>query len=179
MRSGLIPLFMRKFIFARALKRKEMHFEFERTSLERRQNKTREWRGGTRRDPQLTSRLRPLLPPRGFVGPEGPLVRTFAKLSAELSLAIPPFLQASSAVRVFKGRTKATGNCCRLFRRYGRFYICPSLDRSSLLPPPPLSTFSLLRSHMPLFFFSFYLSFSSSTIDDFTSRYLPRRQEFR
>lgn len=44
-----------------------MHFESERTSLGRRQNKTREWRGGTRRDPQLTSRLRPLplpsLPP--------------------------------------------------------------------------------------------------------------------
>jgi len=33
MRSDLIPLFMRKFIFARALKRKEMHFESERTRL--------------------------------------------------------------------------------------------------------------------------------------------------
>lgn len=41
--------------------------------------------------PQLTSRLGPpLLPPWGFVGPEGPLVRTFAKLSAEPSLAVPP-----------------------------------------------------------------------------------------
>lgn len=45
-----------------------------------------------------------------------------------------PFLRASSAVRVFKGRTKATGNCCRLFRRYGWFYICPSRP----IPPSPL-----------------------------------------
>lgn len=29
-------------------------------------------------------------------------------------------LSASPVARVFKGRTKATGNCSRLFRRYGR-----------------------------------------------------------
>lgn len=75
------------------------------------------------------------LPPfvRGFVGPEGPLVRTFAKLSAESSRRTPFLPAASSAVRVFKGRTKATGNCCRLFRRYGRFYIWPSLLRRPTL----------------------------------------------
>lgn len=160
-----------------------MHFESERTSLERRQNKTREWRGGTRRDPQLTSRLRPLLlPPPLFSFRSGDLLvqKDHSYVHSRNSLPSPlspyhPFLRASSAVRVFKGRTKATGNCCRLFRRYGWYYICPSRP---VPPPPPYPLHLFLpRSRMPLFFFSFYLS-SSSTIDDFTSRYLPRRQEF-
>lgn len=51
--------------------------------------------------------------------------------------------------------------------------ISVPLDRSPSLP----LFFSLCPVHVCLFFFSFYLS-SSSTIDDFTSRYLPRRQEF-
>lgn len=157
MRSGLIPLFMRKFIFAECLsvRRCISNPNEHRSKGGKIKHANREEvERGTRRDPQLTSRLGSLLPPRGFVGPEGPLVRTFAKLSLPSSLSpYHPFLRASSAVRVFKGRTKATGNCCRLFRRYGRFYICPSLDRP-LLPHRSLPTLSLLRSRMPLFFFS-------------------------
>lgn len=65
------------------------------TSLERRQNKAREQRGRSRKDPQLTSRLCSLLSFRGFVGPEGPLVRTFAKLYRALSRHIPPLLPTS------------------------------------------------------------------------------------
>lgn len=67
----------------------------------------------------LSTPAPPLAP--GFVGPEGPLVRTFAKLSTDFS-SLPFFsaLLASPVARVFKGRTKATGNCSRLFRRYGR-----------------------------------------------------------
>lgn len=151
-----------------------MHFESERTSLERRQNKTREWRGGTRKDPQLTSRLRPPIfrPGDLLVQKDHSYVHSRNSLPSPLS-AYHPFLRASSAVRVFKGRTKATGNCCRLFRRYGRFYICPSLDRSSLSLPFLCSVLICLS------FFSLYLSSSFSTIDNFTSRYLPRRQEFR
>lgn len=92
--------------------------------------------------------LRPPLPLWGFVGPEGPLVRTFAKLSLPSPLSpYHPFLRASSAVRVFKGRTKATGNCCRLFRRYGWFYICPSRP----IPLSPSLFLSLPRSRMSLF----------------------------
>lgn len=156
-----------------------MHFESERTSLERRQNKTREWRGGTRRDPQLTSRLRPppaplLLPLWGFVGPEGPLVRTFAKLCQALSHRTTPSYGHHPQFAFLKGAQKppeiAAGSS-----DVTAGSISVPLDRSPLSPLP--HHLFLPRSRMPLFFFSFYLS-SSSTIDDFTSRYLPRRQEF-
>lgn len=60
--------------------------------------------------------------------------------------------------------------------------ISVPLDRSTL-PPPPLSPSSLLflRSVRVCLSFSsrfFFIYLPSSTIDDFTSRYLPRRQEF-
>lgn len=177
MRSGLIPLFMRKFIFAERLSVRRCISNLNEHRSERRQNKTREWRGGTRRDPQLTSRLRPPSPP-----PPSPLspsalgicwsrrtTRTYIRET--LSLPSPlspyhPFLRASSAVRVFKGRTKATGNCCRLFRRYGWFYICPS--RPILPSPSPSLSLSLFlySVHVCLSFSSLfiYLPLLPSTI---------------
>lgn len=87
--------------------------------------------GGARKDPQLTSRLRSLLSLGDLlVQKDHSYVHSRDSLRrAPLSLCPPRRVPASSAVRVFKGRTKATGNCCRLFRRYGRFYICPCLLR--------------------------------------------------
>lgn len=128
--------------------------------------KAREWRGRTRKDLQLTSPL--FLPPfgRGFVGPEGPLVRTFAKLSTDfsprypffsaLSRATPPPPPPSPVARVFKGRTKATGNCSRLFRHYGRS------------TPVFLSSFS----------FSSSCSFSLSLRVSLPSLFFPRHRRF-
>jgi len=58
--------------------------------------------------------------------------------------------------------------------------ISVPLSTDLVSPSSPLSVypFSALFTYASLFLF-FYLSFSSSTIDDFTGRYLPRRQEFR
>lgn len=48
------------------------------------------------------------LPPfaRGFVGPEGPLVRTFAKLSAESSRRTPPSYRHHPQFAFLKGAQK-------------------------------------------------------------------------
>lgn len=129
--------------------------------------KAREWRGRTRKDLQLTSPL--FLPPfgRGFVGPEGPLVRTFAKLSTDfsprypffsaLSRATPPPPPPSPVARVFKGRTKATGNCSRLFRRYGR---STPVFLSSFSFSSPCSFSLSLRVSLPSLFFPRHRRFS-------------------
>lgn len=130
--------------------------------------KAREWRGRTRKDLQLTSPL--FLPPfgRGFVGPEGPLVRTFAKLSTDFSPRYPFFSALSRATpppppppspvaRVFKGRTKATGNCSRLFRRYGR---STPVFLSSFSFSSPCSFSLSLRVSLPSLFFPRHRRFS-------------------
>lgn len=129
--------------------------------------KAREWRGRTRKDLQLTSPL--FLPPfgRGFVGPEGPLVRTFAKLSTDfsprypffsaLSRATPPPPPPSPVARVFKGRTKATGNCSRLFRHYGR---STPVFLSSFSFSSPCSFSLSLRVSLPSLFFPRHRRFS-------------------
>lgn len=113
-----------------------------------------------------TSPLPPPPPPFSFRSGDLLVQKDHSYVHSRNSLPSPlspyhPFLRASSAVRVFKGRTKATGNCCRLFRRYGWYYICPSRP-----VPPPIPFISFCLVHVCLSFSSLfiYLPLLPSTI---------------
>lgn len=127
------------------------------------------------------------LPPfaRGFVGPEGPLVRTFAKLSAESSRRTPPSYRHHPQFAFLKGAQKppeiAAGSSDVTADSISALSL-PSTDS----PPPLFHSFFLffpfysVNIYVCVFLFSSFICLSlSSTIDNFTSRYLPRRQEFR